>query len=264
MKKLWRKIRHWFKDLFKKAKAVTSLGLKPVPWNKAVHASCWDGANASRRMMNLLSPHFPDAKFQEYAAWMKARGCDTAHVILVNKADGEGAGYNCATNAAHAALAKARIDSLCRKGFAVVPWIVADDSAAWAKDLFANAPARMKALADAELFALASYVVLGLEMDEYGNMAQWAAVREALRAAGYKGKIGTHHASGNRFPFAGLGDIVLGQLDPKGATDSTIRAQIKAIRALGKEAVGFEYARSPDRNKAQIALAAGAIGVGNW
>ena len=226
-------------------------------------ASCWEGANASRRMMNILSPHFTDAKFRDYLAWMKARGCDTAHVFLINKGDGEGAGYNCATDSNAARTAKRRIEKIRDEGLAVVPWIIADDSADWARDLFANADERVEALRKAGLFDEASYIVLGLEMNEYGNAKDWNRVAVALRAR-WSGKIGVHHTSGNAFPFAGIGDIILGQLEPAKANAATIADQIRKIRALGKQAVGFEYARSPDRAKAQAALDADAIGCGNW
>jgi len=251
MKKLVRKIRYW-------------LG-KPVKWQKCTKASCWNGEK--HRMMNILSPHFSDGKFKEYMAWMKARGCNTAHLILINKADGEGGGYNCALNADHARLAKKRIKKLYLEGFAIVPWIITDDTSEWAKDLFNHTEERVKALADAGLFQHASYVVLGLEMNEGGSFPNgdkgWPKVAAAVRKH-YTGKLGTHHTSGNAFRYASLGDIVCGQLEPEGATTKTIPAQINAIRALGKEPVGFEYSRSADRNKAQIALNAGAIGVGNW
>lgn len=238
--------------------------LRLVPdWRETRRASCWDGTNAGRRMMNILSPYFTDAKFREYADWMQSRGCDTAHVFLINKGDGEGAGYNCATAEYAAKLAARRIKELRKRGFAVVPWIIADDSTAWARDLFANADKRVQALERAGLFREASYVVLGLEMDEYGSAAEWNRVAVALRAV-WKGKVGVHHTSGNAFPFAGLGDIILGQLDPKAATDAAIQAQISAIRAKGKDAVGFEYERHPDRHRAEVALNAGAIGCGNW
>lgn len=239
-----------------------ALGIAPS-WKKCRRASCWNGPNAARRMMNILSPGFSDAKFREYWKWMKKRGCDTAHVFLVNQRDGECAGQNCATNPAHARLALRRIKTLRRQGFAVVPWIVADDSSEWARDLFANADARMKTLADAGLFRHASYVVLGLEMDEYGNVSQWGVLRNAL-ARRWRGRVGVHHTSGNAFKFAHLGDIVLGQLDPKAANAKTVAAQIAAIRSMGKAAVGFEYARQPARDLAQAALDAGAGGVGNW
>lgn len=232
-------------------------------WDETRRASCWDGANASRRMMNILSPHFSDGKFREYVKWMQSRGCDTAHVFLINKGDGEGGGYNCATNADHARLAKARIAKLRKEGFAVVPWIIADDSSAWARDLFGHADTRLQALDRAGLFDEASYVVLGLEMDEYGGGDEWRRVAVALRAV-WKGKVGAHYKSGNSFPFVGLADIVLGQLEPKNANPGAIAAQVAAIRRLGKAAVGFEYARGPDRRLAQAALDAGAIGCGNW
>ena len=232
-------------------------------WRDCTHASCWDGSNAGRRMMNIMSPYFTDAKFNEYVSWMRGRGCDTAHVFLVNQGDGEGSGYNCATNADHAKLARKRIEKLRKEGFAIVPWIVADDSSQWAKDLFSHADERVQALHKAGLFDEASYVVLGLEMNEYGTLAEWNRVAVALRAV-WKGKVGAHHKSGNGFPFAGLADIVLGQLEPKNANPDTIADQIKKIQDLGKAAVGFEYSRGPDRRLAQAALDAGAIGCGNW
>jgi len=243
---------------------------KPVAarrWDEAVHASCWDGSNASRRLMNLVSPHFSENKFREYLKWTKERGCDAAHVILINQADGEGAGYNCASNADHAKLARERIESLRREGFAIVPWLITDDSRDFAEDLFAHPEERIKALAAARLFDGAAYVVLGLEMDEPNSYPSgktgWPKVAAALRKH-YTGRIGVHHKSGNSFPFAGLGDIILGQLDPGDATPAAIAKQIKAIQALGKEAVGFEYARGPARDLAKIALDKGAAGVGNW
>lgn len=233
-------------------------------YRDCVHASCWDGANASRRMMNILSPGFSDAKFDEYVAWMKSRGCDTAHVFLINEKDGERAGQNCATNPDHARLAKKRIEKLRKARFAVVPWVIADDSSAYIKDLFAHPEERVKALADAGLFDQASYIVIGLEMDEArGGGTGWPKVASAIRKH-YNGRLGTHHASGNSFAYAGLGEIVLGQLGPKEANAKTIAAQVVKIRGMGKEAVGFEYERHPNRDKANAALAAGAIGCGNW
>ena len=236
---------------------------KVPSWKKCRLASCWDGANASRRMMNILSPHMGDEKFRSYVKWMEDRGCDTAHVIMINQADGENAGYNLATDAGAAKNAKRRIAYLRKRGFAVVPWLVTDDSPKLAADLFAHAEERCRALADAGLFREASYVVLGLEMDEYGSEAQWQRVRNALKSV-CKRKVGVHHTSGNRLQFAHLGDIVLGQLDPKAATESAIKNQIAIIKGKGKAAVGFEYERSPNRQKAQWALDAGAVGVGNW
>lgn len=247
---------------------------KSVPsWDTTVHASCWNGNNASERMMNVLSPKMADATFKARLAWMKGRGCDAAHVFLVNQGDGEASGYspwgagkapnagNCdATTVAHM---KARIAALRAAGLAVVIWIVADDSNAWAKALFQNATGAMSALWKAGMFADASYVVLGLEMDEYGSSSQWTSLRDALRKTGYVGKIGVHHTSG-KYPFLSLGDIVLDQLDPSNATPSAIVSSVKALRAKGKAVVGFEYSRGADRAKAQVALSAGAFAVGNW
>ncbi len=222
-------------------------------------ASCWNGPNAAERMMNVLSPRMSEAKFRARLNFMLDRGCDTAHVFLVNGGDGEAAGYR-AWHAGNRKTMLKRVAALRAAGLAVVPWIIADDSRADAATLFANADRLVGEMAD--FFKDAPYVVLGLEMDEYGKANDWKKVRAALRTH-YKGEISVHHASGNSFPFAGLADIVLGQLSP-GCTASQVRAQIRAIKAMGKRAVGFEYSRGPDRDLAQAALDAGAEGVGNW
>lgn len=253
MKKLLNKLRYW---------------LHIVPgWRKCKYASCWNGTNAKHRMMNILSPHMPEHKFKEYVAWMESRGANTVHVFLINKADGEYGGYNCSTVEGHARLAKQRIQYLRKRGFAVVPWLISDDSADYAADLFRNADARLKALSETGLLAEASYVVLGLEMDEPrsfpGGAEGWPKVRAALKGV-CKRKVGVHHCSGNSFRYAHLGDIILGQLDPGKATENAIKHQIAIIKGKGKAAVGFEYERTPDRQKAQWALEAGAVGVGNW
>lgn len=222
-------------------------------------ASCWNGTNASKRMMNVLSPKMSDSKFREYVEWMRGRGCDTAHVILANGGDGECAGYAAWRDADRAAM-MARLKAIRAAGFAVVPWIITDDSAALLKELFGN-PEQLVSKC-AYFLDSAPYVVLGLEMDEGGGAANWAAVRTAVRRV-YSGPLAVHHTSGNEFKFASLGDIIMGQLDPN-CTEAQIKAQIKAIRAKGKRAVGFEYARGPSRKLALAALNAGAEGCGNW
>lgn len=246
MKKLKNRIMYW-------------LGIVPR-WNRCTKASCWDGSNAKRRMMNILSPFFTDAKFREYVAWMEARGCNTAHIFVANQGDGEGAGYYATDNAN---LSRKRIKYLRIHGFAIVPWLMADDSSAYAKAMFSNADAYVKGLKEAGLFAHASFMCLGLEMDEYGKMDDWIQVRNAIAKHCPKMKVATHHTSG-RLTFAGIGDIVCDQLEPRTATAGAIAASIGRILAMGKAAIGFEYSRQADRDKAQAAFSAGAFSVGNW
>ena len=222
-------------------------------------ASCWD-AGGGRRMMNVLSPRMPDAVFRERLAWMRSRGCDTAHILLANGGDGEYAGY-AAWRDADRPVMLARLRAVRDAGLAPVPWIVSDDSDGLREELFARPRAILPALA--EFFEGAPYVVIGLEMDEgRGCSADWSAVRAALRDV-YAGPVGVHHRNGSVFHYAGFGDIVLGQLAP-GCSEAQVRAQIIAILQLGKRAVGFEYARGPARALALAALDAGAEGVGNW
>ena len=236
------------------------------PWAECRYSSNWDGANASKRMMNLLSPKFSAKKVAQYLDWQQSRGCDHVHLILVNDGDGEGAGYDCCTDSAANAIALERVLDCRDRGFGVVLWIVTDDSDKSRKRIFAN-PAKW-ARGAANLLPYASAVVLGLEMDEKldgapAPLASWKALRDALRSAGWAGPVGTHHMSGNEMRYASLGDFVCGQLDP-GCSEAQIVAQVRTIKAKGRDAVGFEYSRGPDRTRARAALYEGAVAVGNW
>lgn len=222
-------------------------------------ASCWHGANASERMMNVLSPKMSEAKFKARLDFMLGKGCTAAHVILANGGDGECAGYAAWHDADLPAMLN-RAQRLRDAGLAVVPWIITDDSAVLLRELLKD-PAKCVAKCK-QFFTGAPYMVLGLEMDEGASAGQWAAVRDAVRKY-YAGPIGVHHTSGNSFPMASLGDIILGQLNP-GCTEAQVKAQIKAILAKKRRAVGFEYSRGPDRKLSLAALEAGAEGVGNW
>ncbi|MBR1608005.1 MAG: hypothetical protein IJ678_00140 [Kiritimatiellae bacterium] len=239
-------------------------------WDAATLSSNWRGANAAHRMMNVLSPKMPDATFRDYVAWMKGQGANTAHVFLVNKGDGEYAGYSPwgvgvgpgagAPNQTTVQTMNGRIDRLRAEGLAVVVWLCADDSADWAAALAKNAAACLRWIADDGLLGSASTVVLGLEMDEYWDSSQAKAVAKATRAV-YPGKIGTHHTSG-KATFAALGDVLFYQVAP-GRTAAQIKADTAAALKHGKPVNFFELDRGPNAALAQAALDAGAFGVGN-
>ncbi len=240
-------------------------GYGALPWNRCRHSSNWDGNNAAKRYMNMISPKFSDKKFAEYLDWIVARGCDHCHVLLVNGADGEGSGYDCLTNASTRELALKRVKAIRGKGLGVVGWIVADDSDSDRKKIFANPSKYAEGLKP--YFPYLSYVVIGLEMDEKLGGEQipaskWKALRDAVKSAGWTGKFGTHHTSG-KYPYASLGEIVCDQLDPS-CTTAQIKSSVKALRAKGLEVVGFEYDRNPNRLKANASLDAGAFSCGNW
>lgn len=237
----------------------------PPRWDRCTKASCWDGPNAQKRMMNILSPHFPDAVFKERVKWAESRGCNTLHLFLVNLGDGEGAGFR-VDDPATAKTMLRRVVWARKRGMAVVLWLIADDSSAWAKELFGN-PDKFIGAAK-PILKHASTVVLGLEMGEYGKNADWQRVKGALRKV-YFGKIGTHHNSG-RYDFAGLGDIVFAQCEPPKPKEdvsvgiSRVELAMKAAKAAGKPVNFFELDRHPNRELAQAALDAGAFAVGNW
>ena len=235
-----------------------------LAWDKCRYSSNWDNG-AAKRMMNILSPKFDDKKFGDYLGWMIGKGCDHCHVLLVNGADGEGAGYDCLTNASTRELALKRVKTIRGKGLGVVGWIVTDDSDSYRKKIFSNPAKYAEGLKP--FFPYLSYVVLGLEMDEKLDgeqipVGKWKALRDAVKNAGWGGKIGTHHTSG-KSTYASLGEIVCDQLDPS-CTTSQIKSSVKALRDKGYAVCGFEYSRNPDKSKSQAALDAGAFSVGNW
>lgn len=244
------------------SKIETVIGVASArPWRECKYSSNWNGSNASKRMMNLVSPKFSETKVREYLDWQQSLGCDHVHLLLVNQGDGEGAGYDCLADAGHKAVALARVRDIRARGLGVVAWVVADDSDTYRRKIFDN-PAKY---ADAlkEYFPHLSYIVLGLEMNEgEGSKAKWTALRDAIRKAGWTGPFATHHTSGHG-DYASLGQIVMDQL-AKGCTEAQIRKSVEAFRAKGYDVCGFEYARGPDKGRAQAALAAGAFSVGNW
>ena len=241
------------------ALAAIAAGCASVPaWQDCSRASCWQGSNASTRHMNILSPHFADAVFQDRVKWAKARGCNTVHLFLVNQHDGEGSGYS-ALDPATAKVMDKRIKWVRSQGMAVVLWCMADDSSAWAKSL--DMEALMKVCESHGWLGLASTIVVGLEVDEYWSSSQVAAHIATIRRH-YKGKVGVHMTSG-KTSYAGLADILFYQVSP-GKSASQIASETKRALACGKPVNFFELDRHENRSLSEAALAAGAFGVGNW
>jgi hypothetical protein len=238
-------------------------------WDACTRASCWNGSNAQQRMMNVLSPAFTEAKFAQYRDWMLSVGCNTAHVFLSNKADGEGGGYciygtswTWEINAAFCATFRARIADLRANGLAVVVWLFADDSSAWNKEAKKNFPNYCADLKAQGLFDQASIVVAGLELDEYYGSPDVSALVNAIRKV-WPGKVGTHQTSG-RYEFAALADVVFYQVSP-GKTAAQIKAEAqKVVKATGKPVCFFELDRQPNRALCDAAFSGGAFAVGNW
>lgn len=253
------------------AAAPAAADVRVAPWDACTRASCWGGSNASVRVMNALSPKMPEAVFRERVAWTKGRGANTIHLFLVNKGDGEYAGYSPwgvgkgpSAGATDADVVKRMLERIayCRaQGLAVVIWLQADDSADWARALASNADRCVARIAEAGLLDAASTVVAGLEMDEYWNATHARAVVAAIRGR-YRGKVGTHHTSG-RTMFASLGDILFYQVDP-GRSAAQIKADTVAATRCGRPVNFFELSRGPARELCEAALSAGAFAVGNW
>lgn len=239
----------------------SAAALSPAPLGACVHASLW-ADKASKRMMNILSPKMPDAVFEERVAWMLKRGCDWVAVFLANQGDGEYAGYK-GWDANDAPVMLRRLQDLRKRGFGIVPFVVADDSPGTIKELLADPVGKVAALKAAELFDLASAVCIGLEMDETDNSSGWKALAKALSDALPGIPLATHHAS-TSCKYRDLGEIVMIQLSPDQASATSIRSEIAKVSGWGKRPWVFEIAREEARDLCQAALDAGAKAVGNW
>ena len=252
--------------------AVWLYGRKRKPdWKDCTKATCWHGANASQRMMNILSPHMPDVVSLARLAWMKERGCNTAHVFIANTADGEFAspgysvyGPSCSWRIDEGVCAtmRRRIKQIRREGLAVVVWLFADDSAKFNRMAASDFFQYMSDVKKAGLLDDASIVVAGLELNEYFNASQVAALVSSIRNV-WSGKVGTHQTSG-RVDLSVFGDLVFYQVDP-GKPAQFIEFEARRIsQGVGKPLCFFELARQEARDLCEAAFRGGAWSVGNW
>ena len=267
MKKLFKKIIEFFESLF------GGKGKDPRKWDECTKSSNWTGANASKRMMNILSPKFTDAAFKERVKWQKDRGCNYVNLFVTNKGDGEGSGYSIWGTTPFSATvpnntSKMMIDRMkyCKEqGLGVWIWLLADDSAAWNKTILANIPKFVSDLKAGGFFdnKLVTGVVLALEMNEYMSAAQANLLSTTLRNV-WKGKVATHEVSG-KYSFAPFGDIVFYQQAP-GASAKQLINECNIVKAkTGKPVCCFEIERQEARAKCQEILnSKAAFSVGNW
>lgn len=244
------------------------LGLGSPSYKKCVKSSNWAGANASRRIMNILSPNMTESTFNDRVKWAKGRGVDHFNLFLTNEKDGEYAGYSVygpkfdqkkGVDKPFAKVMLDRVKKLRKKGYSVVLWMTADDTS-WNKTMdFAKLCSDVKKLG---FFKFASAVVVGLEVDEYWSSSKVAENVAILRKVS-KLKVGVHQVS-NKYDKMGLGDLAFAQVNP-GTEPKKIGDFVKAVaKATGKPVCMFEMERGPDRKRSEAALAAGAYSVGNW
>jgi len=236
-------------------------------WKKCKYSSNWTGANASQRLMNILSPKMDDGTFNARVNFIKSRKCDTVHLILANKADGEKAGYSIYGSKFDFNIdqnySKVMLDRVKKlaKDYYVVLWLITDDSNDWARTLASNPKKYVEDLDKLGFFKYASIVVTGLEANEYWNASQCINIYSAVKSK-YKGKVGIHQTSGST-SLVGASDVFFGQLNP-GSSKAQIQNFTKKCLGYGKPVCMFELERQENRQKSQWALDAGAFAIGNW
>ena len=199
-----KKIIEFFKSLFARI-----FGKAPA-WDKCVKSSNWTGANASKRLMNILSPNMSDSTFNDRVNYAKGRGVDHFNLFITNEKDGEYAGYSIygpkfdqkkGIDKASVNVMLNRIKKLRKKGYGIVLWMTADDTS-WNKTMdFAKLCEDTK---KAGFFKFASAVVVGLEVDEYWSSSKVAENVKTLRNVS-KLKVGVHQCS-NKYDKMAHGD----------------------------------------------------------
>lgn len=283
IKSEWQKVQDWWrrftsgpesapkKKAAEKKSVVIDQSTSVPSWPEVSKASCWEGKNAQVRHMNLLSPRISDDTVKSRLDWAVERGCNTVHLFVCNQGDGEGAGYSIygtgeptpgTFDEKNARQMRERILWARGRKLAVALWLLADDSSRWNKVLLSNPVAYAHDLLRSGVLDWADMVVLGLELNEYASDGQVKALAEAIREV-WGGKLGTHHTSG-KAPFAKYGDVVFWQESPGKSAAYISAAVASARKATGKAVVMFEMERQPARELCKTALAAGAVGVGNW
>lgn len=238
-------------------------------------ASCWDGDNAEKRMMNMLSPHMPEEVFTSYLAWMVSQGANTAHLFVSNLGDGQyaatgyciyGQTWSWTVDQDMVAFFKKRISTIRSSGLRIRLWTLADDSKAFADAARQNFPKYFSDLKTSGLLDEAEEVVVGLELDDYYKDADTVTVLVASAREVFQGPVATHERPGH-IQFAKLADKVYYQLAP-GLTAAEIENETRrVIAAVNKPVNMFELDRHPNRELCLAAIRAGGDlldGVGNW
>lgn len=264
----------FFKKLWEAIKEIIEEVLHPITgvkkWDECTKSSNWHGANASQRMMNILSPNMPDAVFKERLNFIKSRGCNTAHVFLCNKGDGEYAGYSIYGSKFDWNIDKTfsnkmleRLKAIQKENLGIVLWFAADDCGDWNSKMISNPSKYVTDLDSLGFFKYASTIVLGLEADEYWkNTSQISNFYKAVKSK-YDGKVGIHQTSG-KYNYVPLVDLAFIQVNP-GTSVANIQSFIQTVKAkTGKPVNMFEMERHEDRSRSEAAFAAGAFAVGNW
>lgn len=269
MKTLMRKLKALIKKILGKTAADIIIPINTTKtWEECKKSSNWTGKNASKRIMNILSPNMSDGTFNDRFNFAKGRGVDHFNLFITNQKDGEAAGYSIyGPNFAQSKgidknsckIMEKRIDKILDEGFGVVLWMTADDTA-WNKTMnFDKLCSDVKKLG---WFDKASAVVVGLECNEYWNASQVNNYCKILRNYSKK-KVGVHQTS-DRIDFMKFGDLAYLQINP-GASTTKIQSFVKnAKAATGKPVCMFEMERAEDRNRCNAAFAAGAWSVGNY
>ena len=235
-------------------------------------ASCWNGANAEQRMMNMLSPHMPDAVFKDYLDWMAGQGANTAHLFLSNLGDGQfsapgyciyGSAWSWIVDLDMVGHFKRRIAAIRSVLPRIRLWALADDSKAFSDAARQNFPKYFSDLKTAGLLDGVEELVVGLEIDDYYKDESTVAALVSAARAVFSGPVCTHERPGNA-NFAHLGDKVYFQIAP-GKDAAFVEAEIRRLSAsAGKPVNAFELDRQPNRELCLAAIRGGAEGVGNW
>jgi len=235
-------------------------------------ASCWDGDNAEKRLMNVLSPDMSDEQFEDYIKFAKDRGCNTWHLCLSNQGDGEKAGYciygrnwDWTPDSLYVAHFLKRIKRLRKEGFTLYGWLFTDQSKDYynaARKSFGHYVRDLKKLG---ILIYMNILVCGLEWNEWANKEDAKLLIKNIKRY-WTRRIGMHQTSGqyDLSLLAGI-DLCIYQAS-KGKTPEQIKADItNVVKKVKKPVNAFEIDSHPNR---ELCIAAMSVktcyGCGNW
>lgn len=246
-----------------------------TPLEEHRHQASFLFDNAATRVMNILSPSYPEEKFKKVVDRCIANGDTEIYLYLINERDGEWANYSFYKNNDIGGdinydtvdFYNKRLDYVIGKSLSPILWLRADDSSHFNS---ISETRQKKYQEDAvKLFEeRATAFCLGLELNEYFSVTQIKTYYDHLDGLTDL-PIGIHLTS--------LSQTIVKAIKPKrfygqfgfGKTVAQVYKDTKNIipAIAPTEFYGAEYHKSSDseeaKNLGDSILDAGALGVGN-
>jgi len=264
-------------DAFRASPVFTAEPAPRAPW--------WTGFlryDASVRIMNMLSIHWPWDLFIEQLDWLQANNANCCFLFLANWGDGPGGAGNLANRTsfyrgdnfagyvdpAKVAEMHRRVAEIRRRGMVPIYWLLPDDSGSWIPYREVNVLKRYFSDAVREFGdTQPAYWVIALEANEYMSRARSTVVSLAAHLDTLTDvPIGLHLTSGQTAWAVEIPQVdVLFYQSGWLTSESQVSDHMRRVQAVCPKPIFFsEYDRDSNRGLGRRAIAEGAIGAGNF